>query len=89
MCPAALEDLDFLRGTCGVEYQVKYVDLTDVPDLTTPARRAPLKGWHLVFGPVRNRKSRSGIPVADAVILKLSEHNGKRPWYHGTLARPW
>lgn len=116
LCAAALEDVDFLRKTCGVEYQVKYVDLTDVPSLTTPARPAPLKGWHLVFGPVKNRKSRSGIPVADAVILRLSAHpatavtlpflradgkldgdmmrqlifaNKARPWYQGTLDRPW
>jgi integrase len=73
-----------------------------------------------VFAPVKNRKSRSGIPVADAVILRLSEHlaarpaaavtlpflradgkldgdltrhlifsNKGRPWYQGTLDRPW
>jgi integrase len=120
LCAAALEDLDFLRKVCAVEYQVKYVDLTGVPDLTVPARRAPLKGWHLVYATVKNKKSRSGIPVADEVILKLSAHlaetpavavtlpflradgkldgdltrrllfsNKGRPWYQGTLDRPW
>jgi hypothetical protein len=58
---------------------VKYIDLTNVPDVTTPTRPAPLKGWHLVYAPVKNRKSRSGIPVADAVILMLSEHLAERP----------
>jgi integrase len=79
LCGAAVEDVDFLRKTCAIEYQVKYADITGVPDVTTPARSAPLSGWHLVYGPVKNRKSRKGIPVADSVILKLSEHLAARP----------
>ena len=80
-----MDDIDFLRKLCGIEFQVKYVDLTGVPDVTAPARPAPLKGWQLVFGPVKNRKSRSGIPVADAVVLKLSEHLAARPAVAVTL----
>lgn len=32
-----------------------------------------------MYAPVKNRKSRSGIPAADEVILKLSEHLAARP----------
>lgn len=38
-----------------------------------------------MYAPVKNRKSRSGIPVADAVILKLSEHLAARPAVAVTL----
>lgn len=79
LCASTVDDVDFLRKTCSIEYQVKYVDLTGVPDVTTPPRPSPLTGWHLVYGPVKNRKSRSGIPVADEVVLKLSEHLAERP----------
>jgi integrase len=79
LCGAAVEDIDFLRKTCAVEYQVKFVDLTGVVDATNPRRAAPLSGWHLVYAPVKNRKSRKGIPVAAPVILKLSEHLAARP----------
>lgn len=79
LCGVATEDIDFLRKVCGVEYQVKYVDLTDVTDVTVPARAAPLKGNQIVFAPVKNRKSRSGIPVADEMILKLSAHLAAHP----------
>jgi integrase len=85
LCAAAVEDIDFLRKTCGVEYQVKHVDLTGIVDVTGAARGKPLKGWHLVYAPVKNRKSRAGIPVADAVILKLSEHLAARPAVAVTL----
>lgn len=79
LCGTAVEDLDFLRKTCAIEYQVKFVDLTGVTDATTPARPAPLSGWHLVYAPVKNRKSRKGVPVADPVVLRLSAHLAARP----------
>ena len=82
---AAVEDIDFLRKACAVEYQVKHVDLTGVVDVNATTKGKPLKGWHLVFAPVKNRKSRAGIPVADAVILKLSEHLAARPAVAATL----
>jgi integrase len=82
---SAVDDVDFLRKTCSIEYQVKYVDLTGVPDVMAPARPVQLKGWQLVYGPVKNRKSRSGIPVADEVLLKLSEHLAERPALAVTL----
>lgn len=67
----ALDDLDFLRKACHVGCQVKYVDLTGVPDVTRPARAVPLSGRQLVFAPSKNGKERD-VPVADEVILKLS-----------------
>ncbi|HMH93696.1 MAG TPA: tyrosine-type recombinase/integrase [Streptosporangiaceae bacterium] len=119
LCAVALEDLDFLRKTCGISYQVKYMDVTGVADLTSPPRPSPLRGKILVFAPTKNKKPRE-VPVADEVILMLSAHlagcpatavtlprvrrdgkiegdltrrlvftNGGRPWYRGTVQRPW
>ena len=119
LCAVALEDLDFLRKTCGISYQVKYMDVTGVADLTSPPRPSPLRGKILVYAPVKNKKPRE-VPVADEVILMLSAHlaarpatavklprvrrdgkidgdltrrlvftNGGRPWYKGTVQRPW
>lgn len=119
LCAASVEDVDFLRKVCGIRWQVKYMNLTGVPDKTSPPRAAPLTGYQLVFAPVKNDKERS-VPVADEVILKLSAHlaaiparpltlprmrpdgkldgdltrrllftNDGRPWYNGTVHRPW
>jgi integrase len=89
---AALEDLDFLRKMCHIEWQVKYMDVTNVADVTSPPRAAPLKGRMLVFAPLKNvRAKKSGkprdVPVADQVILRLSAHLAVRPAVAVTLPR--
>jgi integrase len=82
----ALEDLNFLRQMCHIEWQVKYMDVTGATDVTSPPRAKPLRGKMLVFAPTKNKKQRD-VPVADPVILKLSAHLAARPATAVTLPR--